>query len=67
MLVEDGRDLISLKELIGEEWYGSCVSDIKHSFIGTSKTITFVVMRGLAAKIKSFFDDDYSDEDYHWI
>ena len=52
LLVEDGRDLIPLKELIGKEWYGSCVLNIKRLFIGESKTITFFVMEGLVSEMK---------------
>ena len=59
----DGRDSIPLKELVNEEWYGYCVLHIKRLFIGKSKTITIVPMRGLADEIKSSFLDDYSDGD----
>ena len=37
LLVEDGHDLIPLKELTGEEWYGCCILNIKRLFIGTKK------------------------------
>ena len=62
-LVEDGQDSTPLKELVNEEWYGCCVLHIKRLFIGTSKTITVVAMRGLVGEIKLSFLDDYSDED----
>ena len=61
-LVEDAQDSVPLKELVNEEWYGCCVLHIKHLFIGTSKAITIVAIRGLVGEIKSFFED-YFDED----